>query len=233
LLNFSKEYLPEKRGSISDSPLAITTILDLEEVDDEVYDMDIAFKYPKEFYEKTALNIYPWEIKIEQVGDRLKKGERYRNLGYTIETSDINAGVHITKYKEAGDMVEKVIGQLELARKLNGVDERLVAYKILSSHFLKDLKGNLRTFFKQTIRCSSCNSIYRRAPLKGKCPKCNGNLVLTVSEGTISKYLEVGKKIAYEFDLPDYIKEQLSLLERQLANIFGKKARQSSLIAFS
>jgi len=45
--------------------------------------------------------------------------------------------------------------------------------------------------------------------------------------------LEVGKKIAYEFDLPDYIKEQLSLLERQLANIFGKKARQSSLIAFS
>ena len=233
LLNFSKEYLPEKRGSISDAPLAITTILDLEEVDDEVYDMDIAFKYPKEFYEKTALNIYPWEIKIEQVSDRLKKGERYRNLGYTIETGDINEGVHITKYKEAGDMVEKVMGQLTLAKKLEGVDERLVAYKILSSHFLKDLKGNLRTFFRQTIRCSSCNSIYRRAPLVGKCLKCNGNLVLTVSEGTISKYLEVGKKIAYEFNLPEYVKEQLSLLQLQLENIFGKKAKQSSLMAFS
>jgi DNA polymerase II large subunit len=233
LLNFSKEYLPEKRGSISDAPLSITTILDLEEVDDEVYDMDIAFKYSKEFYEKSALNMYPWEIKIEQVGDRLEKGERYRNLGYTIETNDINAGVHITKYKEAGDMVDKVISQLELARKLNSVDEKLVAYKILSSHFLKDLKGNLRTFFKQTIRCTSCNSIYRRAPLKGRCLKCNGNLVLTVSEGTISKYLEVGKKIAYEFSLPNYVKEQLALLQLQLENIFGKKARQSSLAAFS
>jgi DNA polymerase II large subunit len=234
LLNFSKEYLPEKRGSISDAPLSITTILDLGEVDDEVYDMDIAFKYPKEFYEKTVEGIYPWEFKIEQVGDRLKKGEdMYSKVGYTLETHDVNKGVHLTKYKRAGDMIEKVMSQLKLAQKLNCVDESLVAFKILSSHFLKDLKGNLRTFFKQTIRCTSCNSIYRRAPLSGRCTKCGGNLVLTVSEGTISKYLEVGKKIAEEFGVPNYTKEQLKLLQLQIENVFGKKAKQSSLTAFS
>ena len=231
LLNFSKEYLPEKRGSISDAPLSITTILDLEEVDDEVYDMDISFNYPKEFYE--AKDIYPWEIKIEQVKNRLKEGNRYTNLGFTIPTTDINQGAHITRYKEAGDMIEKVVNQLKLAEKLNSVDASLVAYKVLSSHFLKDLKGNLRTFFRQNIRCISCNTIYRRAPLCGKCLKCSGNLVLTVSEGTISKYLEVGKKIAEQYNISDYIKEQLKLLQLQLENIFGKKARQSSLIAFS
>lgn len=232
LLNFSKEYLPEKRGSISDAPLSITTVLNLGEVDDEVYDMDIAFNYPKEFYDKTMEGAYPWDIKIEQVNDRFEKGHKYKDLGFTVNTTDINAGVHLTKYKEVGDMVDKVMRQLELARKLRGVDEKLVAFKILSSHFLKDLKGNMRTFFRQTIRCSSCNTIYRRTPLAGKCLKCGGNLVLTVSEGTISKYLEVGKKIAEEYHIPDYTKEQLDLLQSQLENIFGKKARQSSLTAF-
>ena len=232
LLNFSKEYLSEKRGSISDAPLSITTILDLGEVDDEVYDMDIAFHYPKEFYDKTMEEAYPWDIKIEQVNDRFKQGHKYKDLGFTTNTTDFNSGVHLTRYKAIGDMVDKVMRQLELARKLRGVDERLVGFKILSSHFLKDLKGNMRTFFRQTIRCSSCNTIYRRTPLAGKCLNCKGNLVLTVSEGTISKYLEVGKRIAEEYHISDYTKEQLELLQSQLENIFGKKAKQFSLSAF-
>ncbi len=232
LLNFSKEYLPIKRGSISDAPLTITTLLDLSEVDDEVYDMDIAFKYPKEFYEKTKENVYPSEIKIERVGDRLGSENQYSNLGYTTETTDFNTGVHLTRYKEVLDMVEKVIAQLKLGEKLNCVDEKLVAYKILSTHFIKDIKGNLRTFFRQSFRCVHCNTIYRRPPLVGRCLKCSGNLVLTVSEGTISKYLEASKKIAEEFNIPDYTKEQLTLLQNQLENTFGKKARQSNLGSF-
>ena len=232
LLNFSKEYLPTKRGSISDAPLTITTILDLGEVDDEVYDLDIAFNYPKEFYEKTEDQTYPFEVKIERVADRLDTENKYSNLGYTTETTDFNTGIHLTKYKDVVDMVEKVMTQLKLGEKLNCVDERLVAYKILSTHFLKDLKGNLRTFFKQTFRCTNCNAIYRRPPLLGKCEKCSGNLVLTVSEGTISKYLEASKKIAEQYHISEYTKEQLKLLETHLENVFGKKARQFSLSAF-
>jgi len=232
LLNFSKEYLPTKRGSISDAPLTITTTLNLGEVDDEVYDLDIVFEYPKEFYEKTKEEVYPSEINIERVADRLNSKDPYSGLGYTTETTDFNTGVHLTRYKDVVDMVEKVMIQLKLAEKLNCVDEKLVAYKILSTHFLKDLKGNLRTFFKQTFRCTSCNAIYRRPPLSGKCLKCKGNLVLTVSEGTISKYLEASKKIAEQYHIPDYTKEQLKLLENQLENVFGKRARQFSLSSF-
>ncbi len=232
LLNFSKEYLPAKKGSISDAPLTITTILDLGEVDDEVYDLDIAFRYPKEFYEKTEKQVYPSDVKIERVADRLNLENKYSGLGYTTETTDFNTGVHLTRYKDVTDMVEKVMIQLKLAEKLNCVDEKLVAYKILSTHFLKDLKGNSRTFFRQTFRCINCNTIYRRPPLSGKCLKCSGNLVLTVSEGTISKYLEASKKIAEQYNIPDYTKEQLKLLENQLENVFGKKPRQFSLGAF-
>ena len=232
LLNFSKEYLPAKRGSISDAPLTITTTLNLGEVDDEVYDLDIAFEYPKEFYEKTKEEVYPSEINIERVADKLNSKDPYSELGYTTETTDFNMGVHLTRYKDVADMIEKVMMQLKLAEKLNCVDEKFVAYKILSTHFLKDLKGNLRTFFKQTFRCTNCNAIYRRPPLSGRCLKCKGNLVLTVSEGTISKYLEASKKIAEQYNIPNYTKEQLKLLENQLENVFGKKARQFSLSSF-
>ncbi|MBN2095394.1 MAG: DNA polymerase II large subunit [Candidatus Aenigmarchaeota archaeon] len=234
LLNFSKEYISERRGSISDAPLTISTILNLGEVDDEVYDMDIAFRYPKEFYQKTRERLFPWEtgVKIEQVNARLGKDTCYSGLGYTTENTSINLAVHLTTYKTAEDMVEKINRQLDLAKKLKCVDERFVAQKILSSHFIKDIKGNFRTFFSQTFRCTSCNNVIRRPPLAGKCPRCNGPLVLTVSEGTIVKYLEASKKIAEDFNMDSYTINQLNMMQNQLNNIFGKKARQSSLAAF-
>lgn len=232
LINFSKEYISQRRGSISDAPLTISTILDLGEVDDEVYDLDIAFRYSKEFYQKTREKVFPWDVKIEQVSSRLGKDNCYSGLGYTTETTNLNHGVHLTTYKTAEDMVEKISRQLKLAEKLCAVDEKIVAQKILSSHFIKDIKGNFRTFFSQTFRCTSCNNVMRRPPLMGKCPKCSGPLVLTVSEGTINKYLEASRKIAEEFNMDGYTKNQLELLQNQLNNIFGKKARQSSLVAF-
>lgn len=232
LLNFSKEYLPQKRGSISDAPLSITTVLNLGEVDDEVYDLDIVYSYPKEFYKKAEENVFPFEVEIERVGSRLGKDNMYSGFGFTMDTTDFNEGVHMTNYKLVEDMVEKVMQQIELGERLNCVDEKLVASKILSTHFIKDLKGNLRTFFKQTFRCVGCNTIYRRVPLIGKCKKCKGNLVLTVSEGTISKYLEPSKKIAERYHISNYTQEQLKLIQSSIENIFGKKDRQCSLISF-
>ena len=132
----------------------------------------------------------------------------------------------------AEDMVEKISRQLGLAQKLACVDEKIVAQKIISSHFIKDIKGNFRTFFSQTFRCTGCNYVMRRPPLMGKCPKCCGPLVLTVSEGTITKYLDASRKIAQDYSLDSYTGNQLGMLQDQINNIFGKKARQSSLAAF-
>jgi DNA polymerase II large subunit len=57
-------------------------------------------------------------------------------------------------------------------------------------------------------------------------------LVLTVSEGTITKYLDASRKIALDYNMDGYTNDQLSMLQNQINNIFGKKARQSSLVAF-
>ena len=71
-LNFSRQFLPDKRGGRTmDAPLVLTTVLDPNEVDTEVHGMDIVDHYPAEFYEAAQNYLWPWEVKIEQVKSRL------------------------------------------------------------------------------------------------------------------------------------------------------------------
>jgi DNA polymerase II large subunit len=93
--------------------------------------------------------------------------------------------------------------------------------------------GNLRSFSRQTFRCSSCNEIHRRPPLTGKCKRCGGNLLLTINKGGIKKYLEISRKICGDYDLPIYLKQRLDLLEREIKSIFeDDKIKQTGLADF-
>jgi len=60
---------------------------------------------------------------------------------------------------------------------------------VLNSHFLPDMAGNIRAFARQKVRCTKCNKKYRRMPLSGECT-CGGNLTLSISKGSVVKYLE-------------------------------------------
>ncbi len=233
LLNFSKAYLPATRGGMMDAPLVLTTRLDPREIDDEAHNMDVAVSYPLEFYEATLRYAQPKEVKkiVEVVGDRVGKPEQYLGLGFTHDTSDIAQGTRVSSYKTLASMMEKVERQLELAKKLRAVDQRDVAKRVVESHFLPDLAGNLRTFSKQTIRCVGCNSKYRRVPLSGKCRKCGGKLVLTVSKGGVEKYLTVTKDLIEKYGLDDYLRQRVRILEASISAVFvdqGRTAEQGS-----
>lgn len=226
LLNFSREFLPVNRGGRTmDVPLVITTILDLEEVDDEVKDMDVVKEYPLEFYHAAEEGKYPWDIKIETLGGYGKMD----TLKFTHKTSDVNAGPLITAYRSLGPMIEKVKVQLELAEKIRAVQENDVAERILSSHFLKDIKGNLRQFSNQGFRCVKCNEKYRRFPILGKCEKCGGKIIFTVHEGTVKKYYESSVELAKKYHVSQYIISQLNLLEKKMDLAFGIKEKQEEL----
>ncbi|RLF58810.1 MAG: hypothetical protein DRN25_04785, partial [Thermoplasmata archaeon] len=95
----------------------------------------------------------------------------------------------------------------------------------LERHFLPDILGNLRAFSKQNIRCPSCNTIYRRVPLKGKCPKCGGKLTLTVHKKSVEKYLNISKELAERYDLPNYAKQRLILVEKSIRSLFGEERK--------
>ncbi len=231
LLNFSTRFLPEKRGGKMDTPLVLTVTLNPEEVDDEVFDMDIAESYPLAFYRATFEEKDPSDVKemIKTVSDILDK-EKYYGFKFTHDTSDFNDAPIANRYKE-GAMIDKLKAQLNIAEKIRAVDENLVAELVVTTHLLRDIKGNLRTFANQKFRCIKCNAKYRRIPLLGRCLKCGGNIVLTVSKGTVEKYLEASKMLAANYNIAKHIKQQIELIEMRISTTFGE--RQATLETFA
>lgn len=234
LLNFSREFMPDTRGGRTmDAPLVLTTCLDPEEVDDESWNVDVDETYPLEFYRATQDYPATWDLKSKPriIEELIGKPEVF-HIKFTHDTTNINEGPHRSQYTTLGTMIEKLNGQLNLGKKLRAVDVDKVAEGVLSKHFLRDIKGNLRKFSKQGFRCGNCNEKFRRIPLIGKCTRCNGKILLTISEGSTRKYIEPSKRIMDDFKITSYLRQQFILLEKEADSMFGKKARQLNLSKF-
>ena len=175
LLNFSKRYLPTTIGGTMDAPLVLVLKVDPKEVDDEVHDMEVVESYGIDFYNKTLESAPPGDVHVELVGSRLNTGKEYSNLLFTHGTSvDVIAqSPKKSIYTQLETMREKVELQFELTDKLYCVNRPDAAKRLILSHFIPDLIGNMHLFSKQGFRCISCNAKYRRVPLAGKCTRCN------------------------------------------------------------
>lgn len=232
-LNFSGKYLPSTRGATMDAPLVLTSILAPAEVDDMVFDIDIAWKYPLELYEAALQYKMPWEVKIPQIKPLLGKPEQYEGFGFTHDFTDMNETVRCSAYKTLPTMEDKLRGQMELAEKLRAVDKSDVARLVIEKHFLKDTKGNLRKFGMQEFRCVNCNEKFRRPPLVGKCTECGGKILFTISEGSVIKYLQPTISLAKKYEVSAYLQQAIELLQVRIEGVFGKdKEKQTGLGAW-
>ena len=233
LLNFSRQYLPNKRGGSMDAPLVMSSRIDPSEIDDEAHNMDIVREYPLEFYEATRRMADPGEVEelIKLGEDTLGTDDEYRGFDHTHDTTDIAMGPDLSAYKTLGSMMDKMDAQLELARKLRAVDETDVAERVIEYHFLPDLIGNLRAFARQETRCLDCETKYRRMPLSGECRNCGGTVNLTVHEGSVNKYMDTAIEVADRFDCREYTKQRLEILDRSLESIFEDDTNKQSGIA--
>ncbi|MFD1598461.1 DNA polymerase II large subunit [Halobellus rarus] len=235
LLNFSKQYLPDKRGGQMDAPLVMSSRIDPSEIDDEAHNMDIVRQYPREFYEATLELDDPETVEdLIQLGeDTLGTDEEYRGFDHTHDTTDIALGPDLSAYKTLGSMMDKMDAQLALSRKLRAVDETDVAERVIEYHFLPDLIGNLRAFSRQETRCLDCGEKYRRMPLTGDCRECGGRVNLTVHQGSVNKYMDTAIHVAEEFGCREYTKQRLEVLEKSLESVFeNDKNKQSGFADF-
>jgi DNA polymerase II large subunit len=148
--------------------------------------------------------------------------------------SDINCGNLESAYKKLGSMLEKVTEQLKVAETVKAVNAGEVARRVLSTHFMRDLTGNLKAFASQRFRCTKCNAKFRRVPLKGACPRCGGKLSLTVYKGGVEKYLTVAQDLVNRYNLGQYHTQRLLLLRQEIDSLFSetKEKRQPSLAQF-
>ncbi|MBI4739635.1 DNA polymerase II large subunit, partial [Candidatus Woesearchaeota archaeon] len=232
-LNFSRKYLPESRGSTMDAPLVLTSTLIPAEVDDMAFDIDRCFSYPLALYAAALEYKMPWEVKLNTIKDELEKPTQYEGTGFTHDTTNFNAGVLCSAYKTLPSMQEKLLSQMDIAKKIRAVDEVDVAQLVIEKHFIRDIKGNLRKFSQQEFRCVTCNTKFRRPPLRGTCTACGGNIIFTISEGSIIKYLEPSQSLASHYNLTSYLKQTLEIVRRHIEGVFGReKEKQAGLGAW-
>jgi len=234
LLNFSRSYLPARRGGWMDAPLVLTTRIDPKEIDKEAHNIDIMEQYPLKFYESASRFANPKDVEdlMDTVSKHLGTEAQYVSR-FTHQTSNIAAGPLNSAYKTLGSMVEKMDAQLALARKTRAVDADDVAERVINSHFLPDMIGNLRAFSRQKVRCVKCGAKFRRPLLSDTCPRCHGRVILTVTEGSVKKYLDTSTRVATEYDVSEYTRQRIELIGLEIKSLFeSDKSKQMGLLDF-
>jgi DNA polymerase II large subunit len=236
LLNFSRRYLPAQIGGIMDAPLLLIPFVNTREVQRQAHDFDVGDIYPLEFYEKSLVRVEAKEIQsvMDLVSHRLGTEAQFESFNYTVPVSNINIGNKESSYKQFKSMVEKMNMQLELGDRIDAVDVQRVALKVLTTHFLRDIAGNLRAFSTQAFRCKSCNKRFRRLPLRGKCIFCGSPLILTVYRGGIEKYLDAAQHLIDKYCLPNYYSQRISMIRAEILSMFDNgKVKQVALTDFA
>ncbi len=233
LLNFSRAYLSDGRGGTMDAPITLTSMLSPREVDDEVFNIELVWHYPLEFYRKAEQYASPSEAGVKIVEHVLGTEEQFNAFAFTHNTTRIDEGPMETAYVKIKSIPEKVERQLALQKKIRAIDTKDGVRKLILSHFVPDTYGNLRSFSRQEFRCTTCNAKYRRVPLSGRCEKCGGKLTLTIHKGGIEKYLDIAIKMAEEYELEQYLVQRLKMVRKEIDEIFeDEKVKQLGLEAF-
>jgi DNA polymerase II large subunit len=235
LLNFSRRYLPDQIGGIMDAPILLIPFVNTKEVQRQAHDFDVSAAYPLEFYQKSMQKAEARQMSsiMDVISHRLGTEAQFEGFQYTAPVTNINLGNANSSYKEFKSMIEKLHMQLELGEKIDAVDARQVALKVLNTHLMRDIAGNLRAFSTQGFRCKGCNKKFRRLPLRGKCTFCGGNLTLTVYRGGIEKYLGAAQELVDNYGLPKYYTQRMDLIKEEIASMFdNKKPKQAKLFDF-
>jgi DNA polymerase II large subunit len=235
LINFSRVFLPSQIGGIMDAPILMIPFCNTKEVQRQAHDFDVSQTYPLEFYRKTWEKGESRQVSafMDVISHRLSTEGQFEGFQFTTPTTNINLGNANSSYKEFKSMMDKLNMQLGLAEKIEAVDAKRVALKVLNCHLMRDIVGNMRAFSTQGFRCKACNAKYRRLPLIGKCTRCGGALTLTVYRGNIEKYLKAAQQLVDKYGLSSYYTQRMDLIKEEITLMFdNKKPKQTTLFEF-
>src|SRR2546429_3456457 len=158
LLNFSREFMPDRIGGLMDAPMLLSPLLNPAAIAMQALNIENGSQLPVEFYEKTWQGAHPSEVEslVPTLNSNLGNGGGHWTIGFTHPKEGLDNGKLISSYKEPLPNLEKVKEQIHLAdHNVAGKGEE-VAVKVLSTHILRELVGNLRTCTSQRVRCTKC-----------------------------------------------------------------------------
>ena len=241
LLNFSRSYLPESRGALMDKPLVLTTRLEATEVDKEAHNVDVGAHYPLALFRAAAERRPAKEVEplLDLVGHRLGTDRALSGYGFTHDTARIAGGPVRSAYRDGRSMNDMVERSVVLATQIRAVDVAEAVTLVLNAHFLPDVMGNLKSYATQRFRCKECGTSYRRPPLSGRCAagrsgsdRCDGELLSTVYEASVRKYLPLSQRLADIDGITPYVRQRIQILADSVATLFPGATAQTTLDRF-
>lgn len=249
LINFSKKFLPGHRGGLMDAPLILTTKIVPSEIDKEALNVEIVDKYPLEFYELTMQETPPnakeaVKVGVEIVESVLGTPRQYEGQFFTHDTTDCSEGPPNNPYNTLDSMREKTMAQFALGECLESVDNVDQSSRLINRHLIRDMRGNLRAFGQQKVRCPKCGASYRRPPLSGRCMTileskenpfsgemedilCDGRLILTVTHGAVAKYDGLMEELVSSYGADGYTAGLYQQVSKWVKETFEDKTIKS------
>jgi len=245
LINFSKKFLPSRRGGQMDAPLILTTKIVPSEIDKEALNVEIVNQYPLEFYELTQSETPPpakaaVKAGVTIVESVLGTDAQYEGFGFTHDTTDCSAGPPNNPYNTLDSMRAKTMAQFALGEYLESVDNVDQSSRLINRHLIRDMRGNLRAYGQQKVRCPKCGGKYRRPPISGICNTitdtktnpfteeveniyCDGRLILTVTYGSVSKYDGLMADLVAKYGADDYTEGLYAQVSKWVKETFEDK----------
>jgi DNA polymerase II large subunit len=252
LINFSKKFLPGHRGGQMDAPLILTTKIVPSEIDKEALNVEIVDRYPIEFYELTLGthdedgDWIPAPAKaavaagVTIVESVLGTDLQYVGQNFTHDTSDCAEGPANNPYNTLDSMRQKTMAQFALGDCLESVDNVDQSSRLINRHLIRDMRGNLRAYGQQKVRCPKCAAKYRRPPISGQCMtvletkqnpfsgeteeiRCDGRIILTVTHGAVAKYDKLMAELVTRYGADNYTEGLYEQVSRWVKDTFEDK----------
>ena len=249
LINFSKKFLPGHRGGLMDAPLILTTKIVPSEIDKEALNVEIVDHYPIEFYDLTHQDTPPDPREALKAGIITVEGvlgtpKQYEGQMFTHDTTDCSEGPPNNPYNTLDSMRQKTMAQFALGECLESVDNKDQSSRLIQRHLIRDMRGNLRAFGQQKVRCPKCGTSYRRPPLSGNCMNileskenpfsgemedilCDGRLILTVTHGSVAKYDGLMEELVSRYGADDYTEGLYQQVSKWVKETFEDKTIKS------
>jgi DNA polymerase II large subunit len=232
LLNFSQAFMRRGNGAKMNIPLMISKNIFLSEVDKECRNLDFYSEYPLEFYQ----GFDPLSIENPKILQNKKDQEiNNLNMGYTTETNLIELDNDYNAYKKIHITKQKLQEQFKLCKSIRNLKNQTIVFeKVLKTHLIPDIVGNIRSYLKQNLRCGKCKTSYRAPTLNGLCRFCKTPLKLTVYPNSVKKYMPYVDMISKLYELDLFTKQKINLFKRELQEIFiqERNIQSNSLLRF-
>lgn len=232
LLNFSHKFLSDRIGGLMDAPLLVQPLVMPYESQPQAHNFEVARSLPLEFFKDTLSGKKASAVEcVDLVKKRLDDETQFEGYHFTHATSGLVTSKQRSAYSSLDSTLEKLELQIRNADLIDAVDTASIVSNIIRTHLVRDIMGNLRSYAKQSFRCTACGRKWRRMPLQKACP-CNGRNRPgpTVTQASVVKYMGHAKRLVSKYDVGRYDTGRISALSDEVEMVFGRGTGSQQLL---